>query len=70
MSKSKTIYSFFKRKKADISEGNTPLGFNAGTSNLDEHHLKSSRVEDEEHPCGEALSAKTQEIHFKLEDLP
>ena len=55
MLKFKTINSFLKRKKADISERNTPLNFNARTSNLEECHLKSLRVKDEEHPCGEAL---------------
>ena len=69
MSKLKTIDSFFKRKKANILESNTLLDFNARTSNPDEHHLKSLRVEDEEHPYGEALSAETQEIHSKLSTL-
>ncbi|XP_059456615.1 uncharacterized protein LOC132186648 [Corylus avellana] len=69
MSKFKTIDSFFKRKEADISKSNTPLDLNAETSNPDECHLKSSRVEDEEHPCGESLIAETQEAHFKLSTL-
>ncbi|XP_059458260.1 uncharacterized protein LOC132187844 [Corylus avellana] len=56
-------------KEADISKSNTPLDLNAGTSNPDEHHLKSSRVEDEEHLCGEALIAETQEVYFKLSTL-
>jgi hypothetical protein len=59
MSKSKTIDSFFKRKEVNISKSNTPLGFNVRTSNPDERHLKSLRIEDEEHSCGEALSAET-----------
>jgi hypothetical protein len=45
MSKLKTIDSFFKRKKVDISESHTPSDFNAETSNPNEHHLKSPRVE-------------------------
>jgi hypothetical protein len=50
MSKFKTISSFFKKKEAYILEINTPLDFNAETSNLNEHHLKFPRVKDEEHP--------------------
>ncbi|XP_059448307.1 uncharacterized protein LOC132179584 [Corylus avellana] len=66
MSKFKTLDSFFKRKEADISKSNTPFDLNTGTSNPDERHLKSSRVEDEEYPCGEALITETQEVHFAL----
>ena len=47
MSKFETIDSFYKRKEADILESNTLLDFNVGTSNIDERHLKSPRVEDE-----------------------
>jgi hypothetical protein len=54
---------------SDILESNKSLDFNAGTSNPDERHLKSLRVEDEEHPCREALSSETQEIHSKLSTL-
>jgi hypothetical protein len=49
MLKFKTIDSFFKKKEANISESNTLLDFNAGTSNVDERRLKSPRIEDEEH---------------------
>jgi hypothetical protein len=59
----KTIYSFFKRKEANISESNIPLDFTIETSNPNERHLKSLRVEDEEHPF------ETQEIHFKSSTL-
>jgi hypothetical protein len=68
MSKFKTINSFFKRKEANISKSNTPLDFNGETSNHNEHHLQSPRVEDEEHPF-ESLIAETQEIYFKLSTL-
>jgi hypothetical protein len=34
-------------KEADILENNTLLDFNVETSNPDEHHLKSPRVDDE-----------------------
>jgi hypothetical protein len=54
---------------SNILESNTLLDFNAGTSNPDERHLKSLRVEDEEHPCGDAPSVETQEIHSKLSTL-
>jgi hypothetical protein len=64
MSKFKTLDPFFKRKKVDISESNTPFDFNVETSNPNERHLKSPRVEDEEHPF-ESVIVKTQEIHFK-----
>jgi hypothetical protein len=39
MSKVKNIDSFFKRKEADILENNTPLDFNAETSNPNERIL-------------------------------
>ncbi|XP_059434146.1 uncharacterized protein LOC132167252 [Corylus avellana] len=68
MSKFKTIDSFFKRKEADILESNTPLDFIAETSNPNERHLKSPRVEDEEHPF-ESLIAETLKIHFKSSTL-
>ena len=55
-------------KDADISESHTPLDFNAETSNPNEHHLKSPRVEDEEHPF-EFPTTETQEIHFKSSTL-
>jgi hypothetical protein len=45
MSKFKTIDSFFKRKEADILKSNTLFEFNAGTSNANERHLKSPRIE-------------------------
>jgi hypothetical protein len=49
-------------------KSHTPLDFNAETSNPNERHLKSPRVEDrieyEEHPF-ESPTAETQEIHFK-----
>jgi hypothetical protein len=45
MPKLKTIDSFFKKKEPDISENHTPLDFNAETSNPNEYHLKSPRVE-------------------------
>jgi hypothetical protein len=69
MSKVKTIDSFFKRKEADISESNTPLDFNAGTSNVDERRLKSPRIEDEEHPCGEALIAELSTLSVNEDDV-
>ena len=68
MSKFKTIDSFFKLKEVDISESNTPLYFNAETSNPNKHHLKSLRVKDEEH-LFECLIVRTQEIHFKSSTL-
>ncbi|XP_059434852.1 uncharacterized protein LOC132167836 [Corylus avellana] len=68
MSKFKTIDSFFKRKEADISKSNTLLESNAETSNPNERHLKSPRVEDEEHPF-ESPIAETQEIYFKSSTL-
>ena len=68
MPKLKTIDSFFKRKEADISKSHTPLDFNAETSNPNECHFKSPRVEDEEHPF-ESPTAETQEIHFKSSTL-
>ena len=58
-----TIDSFFKRKEANISKSNTPLDFIAEASNPNERHLKSPRVEDEEHPF------KTKENHFKSSTL-
>jgi hypothetical protein len=69
MSKFKTIDSFFKRKEADISKSNTPLDFNVGTSNVDERHLKSLRIEDEEHPCREALIAELSTLSVNEDDV-
>jgi hypothetical protein len=69
MSKFKTIDSFFKRKKADILESNTPLDFNAETSNVDERRLKSPRIEDKEHPCGEALIAELSTLSVNEDNV-
>jgi hypothetical protein len=69
MSKFKAIDSFFKRKEADISKSNTPLDFNAGTPNVDERCLKSLRIEDEEHPCGEALIEELFTLSVNEDDV-
>jgi hypothetical protein len=69
MSKFKTIDSFFKRKEADISKSNTPFDFNARTSNVDERHLKSPRIEGQEHPCGEALIAELSTLSITEDNV-
>ena len=52
-----------------ISKSNTPLDFNAGTSNVDERHLKSPRIEGEEHPCREALIAELSTLSVNEDDV-
>jgi len=68
MSKFKAIESLFKSKEVDVPESNTPLDFNAKTSNLKEHPLKFQRVEAEKH-LYESLIVETQEIPFKSATL-
>jgi hypothetical protein len=68
MSKFKIIEPFFKRKDVDVLESNTPLDFNAETSNLKERLLNFQMVEVEEHPF-ESLIVETQEIPFKSPSL-
>ena len=56
-------------KEANISESNTPLDFNVRTSNVDKRHLKSPRIEDEEHPCKEALIAELSTLSINEVDV-
>jgi hypothetical protein len=46
-----------------------PFDFNVRTSNVDERHLKSPRIEGEEHPCGEALIVELSTLSVNEDDV-